>query len=113
MNYSLNLDFPSFFVEYFIKPNMFLILALYSTGRYRCLFNQANWIIKIRSLSPVLRGGYRILSYQQLKKQTKVLVPSFTGWLSIFIFTQGRTDTSNSSRPLFSGVVIDRIMKKT
>ena len=30
--------------------------------------------------SPVLRGGYRILSYQQLKKQTKVLVPSFTGW---------------------------------
>lgn len=29
--------------------------------------------------SPVLRGGYRILSYQQLKKQTKVLVPLFYG----------------------------------
>ncbi|CRI07729.1 hypothetical protein BN1326_150282 [Staphylococcus argenteus] len=44
MNYSLNLDFfVPFFAEYFIKPNIFLILILYSTKGYRFLFNQANW----------------------------------------------------------------------
>lgn len=85
MDYSLNLDFLfPFFAEYFIKPNIFFNTYSLFYGGYRFHFNQANW-----------------------DHQDEVLVPSFTGWLSIFIFTQGRTDTSNSSRLLFYGMVIE------
>ena len=81
MNYSLNLDFLfPFFAEYFIKPNIFFNTYSLFYGDYRFHFNQANW-----------------------DHQDEVLVPSFTGWLSIYKQKYGYSTRCGFSSPILRG----------
>ena len=84
MNYSLNPDFLFSFCRIFCQITyIFNTYSLFYRG-YRFHFNQTNW-----------------------DHQDEVLAPSFTGWLSIKKWSVLNDRTKKSSRPLFSGVVIE------
>ena len=57
--------------------------------------------------SPVLRGSYRILSEQMGYKTLVSSRPLFSGVVIEFNYLKNNPDLAEGSRPLFSGVVIE------